>query len=72
MQYKIDNDILELLRANLKREYTIPEIMSELNINNREKVATSVGRLEGKGLIEMTREKGKSKITKYYRFVVKD
>lgn len=60
----IDNEIAELMRQDLRREYTIPEIMTSLPMKNREKVVAALSRLEGRGTVEISREKGR---TKYYR-----
>lgn len=64
MKNEIDNSIIKLLKNDFRRDYTTPELMSALGIKNREKVVTSVVRLEERGIIEVSREKGR---TKYYR-----
>lgn len=61
MQDTIDNKIINLLKDNMRRDYTIPEIMKDLDIKNREKVVTSLARLEGQKKVEISREKGRAK-----------
>jgi DNA-binding transcriptional ArsR family regulator len=69
MKYKIDNEIINLMQNDMRRDYTIPELMSALDITNRERVATAIARLEGKEIVEVSREKGR---VKYYRLKIID
>jgi hypothetical protein len=64
MQDDFGNRIVEIMKNDNRRDYTIPEIMSALNLKNREKAVAALARLEGNGSIEVSREKGR---TKFYR-----
>ncbi len=64
MSDEINNEIKSLMKSDMRRDYTIPEIMTALGVKNREKVVTALARLEGKNIVEISREKGR---TKYYR-----
>lgn len=64
MSDEISNKIKGLMESDMRRDYTIPEIMTALGEKNREKVTTALARLEGKNIVEISREKGR---TKYYR-----
>ena len=64
MSNDIANDIVNLMKSDMRRDFTIPEIMSELGSRSREKVATALARLEGKNIVEISREKGR---VKYFR-----
>ncbi len=68
MKDNIENKIINIMKNDMRRYYTIPEIMKASEIINREKVVTALARLEGKNKIEL-REKGR---TKYYRLKVTD
>jgi len=68
MKYEIENKILTFIKKDLRREYTIPEIMIAVSVKNREKVVAALARLEGQNNVEISREKGR---TKYYRISVK-
>ncbi len=61
MNDNIDNRIIDLMKDNMRRDYTIPEIMKDLEIRNRERVVTSLARLEGQKEVEISREKGRAK-----------
>ncbi len=64
MSEDISNGIVNLMKRDMRRDFTIPEIMNELGTRSREKVVTALARLEGKNIIEIPREKGR---TKYFR-----
>ncbi len=64
MQDGIYNKIAHVMQKDVRREYTIPEIMTGLDLKNREKVATALARLEERGVVEVSRQKGR---TKHYR-----
>jgi len=68
MKDNIENRIVNIMKNDMRRDYTIPEIMKASEIINREKVVTALTRLEGKNKIEL-REKGR---TKHYRLKVTD
>ena len=67
MRYDIDKEIVDIMQKDLRRDYTIPEIMASLDVKSREKVVSALSRLEGRGTVEISREKGR---TKYYRLNV--
>jgi hypothetical protein len=64
MQNELDDIIVNLFQKDSRSDYTIPDIMTALQIKSREKVVTSISRLEGRGLVEVSRLKGRAK---YYR-----
>lgn len=64
MQDGIYSKISNVMQKDVRREYTIPEIMAGLDLKNREKVATALARLEERGVVEVSRQKGR---TKHYR-----
>ena len=64
MQDDIGNRIVNIMKNDSRRDYTIPEIMAALGLKNREKAVAALARLEGSAKIEVSREKGR---TKYYR-----
>jgi|GEM_PF-2205536 hypothetical protein len=64
MQEKITDKIIKYMKKDLRREYTIPEIMREINVKNREKVVVALTELTTLAIIEISREKGR---TPYYR-----
>lgn len=64
MSNEIDNTVVNVMKMDLRREYTIPEIMEAINVKSREKVIAVLARLEGRNVVEVSREKGR---TKYYR-----
>ncbi len=64
MQDGIYNKISHVMQKDVRREYTIPEIMVGLDLKNREKVVTALTRLEERGVVEVSRQKGR---TKHYR-----
>ena len=64
MQNDIEKRIIELMKKDNRRDFTVPEIMKELTITNRESVVAAVARLEGSKDIEESRRKGR---TRYYR-----
>lgn len=64
MQDNIGIKIINIMKNDNRRDYTIPEIMTALNLKNREKAIAALARLEGEGYIEVSREKGR---TKFYR-----
>jgi hypothetical protein len=64
MQNDIGNRIINIMKNDNRRDYTIPEIMTALGMKNREKTVAAMARLEGSNTIELSREKGR---TKYYR-----
>ncbi len=64
MEDNIDNRIIDLMKKDMRRDYTIPEIMKALEIKNREKIVASLARLEGQKQVEISPRKGRAK---YYR-----
>ena len=64
MPDEIENKIANVMQKDVRREYTIPEIMTGLDVKNREKVVGALARLEERGIVEVSRLKGR---TKYYR-----
>jgi DNA-binding Lrp family transcriptional regulator len=64
MENEIDNEIIELLKKDLRTDYTIPDIKTALKIKSREKVVASLSLLEGRGIVEVSKKKGP---VKYYR-----
>jgi len=64
MKDNIDNIIINIMKTDMRRDYTVPEVMTATEITNREKVATSLARLEGQNKVEISRKRGR---TKYYR-----
>jgi len=72
MSETIENKIIKFLRIDLRREYTIPEIIKGIGVSNREKVASSLARLEGQKVVEISKEKGKIKKTPFYRLRLKE
>lgn len=68
MKNEIEKQIVNFMQQDLRREYTIPEIIVAISIKNREKIVGSLARLEERGIVEVPRQKGR---TKHYRLVVK-
>ena len=64
MPDEIENKIANVMQKDVRREYTIPEIMTGIDVKNREKVVGALARLEERGIVEVPRQKGR---TKYYR-----
>ncbi len=64
MKDSIGENIMILLKKDIRRDYTIPDVMTATGVKNREKVVIAVARLEERNLVEISREKGRSK---YYR-----
>lgn len=64
MQDDIEKRIVNIMKNDTRREYTVPEIMGALGLKSREKVMAALGRMEGRDTIEKPREKGRAK---YYR-----
>ncbi len=67
MEKEIEKEIINLMKADLRRDYAIPEIMRGLGIKSREKVVASLARLEERNIIEVSRQIGRAK---YYRLKV--
>ena len=63
MKNELDDKIVDLLKKD-NCDYTVPDIMTVLNVKSREKVISSISRLDGRGIIEVSRQKGRGK---YYR-----
>lgn len=61
MRVEIDNKIVSVMQKDVRREYTIPEIIAGLDVKNREKVVGALVRLEERGIIEVSRQKGRTK-----------
>ena len=64
MAEDIAHNILTLLKKDDRLDYTIPDIMKALDVRSREKTVTTLARLEERKMVEISREKGK---TKFYR-----
>jgi hypothetical protein len=68
MKNEIEKQIVSFMQQDLRREYTIPEIIAALSVKNREKIVSALARLEERGIVEVPRQKGR---TKHYRLVAK-
>lgn len=68
MKNEIEKQIVSFMQQDLRREYTIPEIIAALSVKNREKISSALARLEERGIVEVPRQKGR---TRHYRLVVK-
>ena len=64
MEEDIGNKIIDFMDKDRRRDYTIPEVMAGLRIKSREKIIASLALLEGRGIVEIPRKKGR---VKYYR-----
>ena len=64
MQDEIGEAVVNFMQRDLRRDYTVPEIMRGLSIKNREKVVTTLVRLQERNIIEVSKEIGR---VKYYR-----
>ena len=67
MKNEIEKQIVNFIQQDLRREYTVPEIIAALSVKNREKIASALARLEERGIVEVPRQKGR---TKHYRLIV--
>ena len=56
MSNEIDNKVVKVMQTDLRREYTMPEIMGGINVRSREKVIAALARLEGRNVVEVSRE----------------
>ena len=64
MEEDIENKIVDLMDRDRRRDYTIPEVMASLSIKSRETIIAALALLEGRGIVEVSRKKGR---VKYYR-----
>jgi len=64
LEEQIESQVVNFMNIDRHREYTIPEVMTGVDVKNREKAASALARLEGQGIVELSRKKGR---TKYYR-----
>jgi hypothetical protein len=69
VEKQIDNRVVDFMSIDQRREYTIPEIMAGVGIKSRENTAAILARLEGRGIVELSRQKGR---TKYFRLKERD
>ena len=65
MQEQLENTILTFLQSDLRRDFTIPDIIRATHVNNRERIISALVRLEERNIIEISRIVGKR--IKYYR-----
>jgi hypothetical protein len=65
MEKQLENKVLTFLKSDLRRDFTIPDIMRATHITNRERVISTLVRLEERNIVEISKIVGNR--IKYFR-----